>query len=253
VPSLDAQIDELYQLPLSAFTSARNQLAKSLGGDAARRIRRLTKPTVVPWSVNQLYWRARPVYDRLLKTGRALREAQIAALTGRGGDPKKASSAHRSALADAVTHAVALAAPHGLRPGEDDLARTLEALSLAPSHPEEPGRLTQPLQPAGFEALVGVAPAGPVVRRHEPAATRKAAVNKAATSKKAADAAEEERRRALEEARRRAEAEVAAAERDLARARTREASARSALQDAEQATRDAERALAEARSRARLA
>src|SRR4030081_3035584 len=36
--------------------------------------------------------------------------------------------------------------------------RTFEALSLASGSSEPPGRLTKPLQPAGFEALAGVTP-----------------------------------------------------------------------------------------------
>ena len=35
---------------------------------------------VVPWAVNQLFWKARHVYERLMKSGEALRKAQIAAL-----------------------------------------------------------------------------------------------------------------------------------------------------------------------------
>ena len=50
---------QLYQQPLSAFTAARNALAKTLSGAEAHRIKRLAKPTVVPWTINQLYWRAR--------------------------------------------------------------------------------------------------------------------------------------------------------------------------------------------------
>jgi len=81
VSALDAKIDDLYRLPLSEFTGARNALAKTLTGDEAKRVRALEKPTVVPWAVNQVYWRARSTYDRLMKSGEKLRAAQIAALT----------------------------------------------------------------------------------------------------------------------------------------------------------------------------
>ena len=43
--------------------------------------------------------------------------------------------------------------------------RTFETLSLAAEHSEAPGRLTRPLQPAGFEALGGIALKGPVVKK----------------------------------------------------------------------------------------
>ena len=55
--------------PLADFTSSRNALAKSLSGDEAKRVKALAKPTLVPWAVNQVYWRARSVYERLLKAG----------------------------------------------------------------------------------------------------------------------------------------------------------------------------------------
>ena len=63
----------------------------------------LQKPTVVPWAVNQVYWHARPVYDRLVSSGEKLRAAQIEALKGRSADVRRATEAHRKALADAVT------------------------------------------------------------------------------------------------------------------------------------------------------
>lgn len=77
---LDRQIDALYQTPLADFTASRTALAKTLSGEAARRVRTLKKPTAVPWAVNQVFANARPTYDRLLKLGRALRLAQVAAL-----------------------------------------------------------------------------------------------------------------------------------------------------------------------------
>jgi len=160
VSALDAKIDDLYQTPLNEFISARNALAKSLSGDDAKRVRALAKPTVVPWAVNQVYWRARATYDRLMKSGDQLRKAQIAALEGKAADVRAAGESHRRAMAEAVGEAERLAAASGAKPGADALMRTFEALSIAGKPPEEPGRLTQPLQPAGFEALAGVKPSG---------------------------------------------------------------------------------------------
>jgi hypothetical protein len=157
VSALDTKIDELYRLPLSEFTGARNALAKSLAGEDAKRVRKIEKPTVVPWSVNQVYWKARSTYDRLMKSGEKLRAAQIAALEGRTADVRVASEAHRRAITEAVAEAERLSAESGARPGADALARTFESLSLATSAPETPGRLTGALQPAGFEALAGIA------------------------------------------------------------------------------------------------
>ena len=156
--ALDSSIDALYQQPLNEFTQARNTLAKSLSGADAKRVRALVKPTLVPWAVNQVYWRARGAYDRLMKSGQHLRTAQIAALEGRNADVRAATESHRHAIADAVREAERLAATAGSKPSPDALARSFEALSLATGSPEPPGRLTQPLQPAGFEALLGVTP-----------------------------------------------------------------------------------------------
>ena len=122
-------------------------------------MRQLAKPAVVPWAVNQVYWRARATYDRLIKSGERLRKAQIAALEGRSADVGVASDAHRRAVADAVAAVECIAATAGSRPGADALTRTFEALSIAAEAPASPGRLTQPLQPAGFEALAGITPA----------------------------------------------------------------------------------------------
>ena len=94
----------------------------------------------------------------MLKAGERLRKTQISALEGRSADVRAAGDAHRHAIADAVREAERLAAAAGLQPGADALARTFETLSLAAEPPEAPGRLTQALQPAGFEALSGLTP-----------------------------------------------------------------------------------------------
>jgi hypothetical protein len=156
VSALDATIDDLYQRPLSEFTVARNALAKTLTGADAKRVRALAKPTVVPWAVNQVYWRARGAYDAVMKGGEALRAAQIAALEGREADVRGAGETHRRAIAAAVSEATRLAAPTGAKPDPDVLARTFESLSLASRALESPGRLTGAVEPAGFEALAGI-------------------------------------------------------------------------------------------------
>jgi hypothetical protein len=156
VSALDAKIDELYRLPLAEFTPARNALAKTLPKDDATLVKALEKPTVVPWAVNQVYWRARATYDRLMTSGEKLRTAQIAALEGRAADVRAASETHRRAISEAVAEAERLASASGAKPGADPLARTFESLSLATSAPGPPGRLTDALRPAGFEALAGL-------------------------------------------------------------------------------------------------
>jgi len=156
--SLESQIDALYRLPLAEFTQARNALVKTVRGADATRVRTLGKPTVAAWAVNQVYWHSRSVFDRVMKAGGALRRAQIGALTGKTSNVREAGEAHRRALADAVKAAETLASAAGSHPATDALMRTFEALSLAQEPPAPPGRLTDGLQPPGFEALAGVKP-----------------------------------------------------------------------------------------------
>jgi hypothetical protein len=244
VVTLEAEIDRLYQLPLDEFTAARNALAKTLKGDDARSVKTLAKPTVVPWAVNQLYWRDRKTFDRLLKAGGALRDAQIAALGGRHGDVRRATDGHRSALADAVRSATALATAAAASPQADQLARMLEAVSLSAGPVEGIGRFTELIQPSGFEALAGISinanhggaaiPKSPVTteRRHDAVSPAKAghdehskpvphdrkaeAERKREEARRAKEAAEQ--RRALEAAIKKAEHELSVAESALARA-----------------------------------
>ena len=257
--SIESDLDSLYQKPLDEFTPARNALAKTLSGDAAAKVRKLPKPTVVPWAVNQLYWHSRPVFDRLRTAGERLRSAQIAALKGKPADLRGASEAQRKAVADAVQHASALAAKAGSHPNADELTRTLEALSLAPELPEAPGRLTRALQPAGFEALAGVPiqakPAadhpGPAkAGHHVRAGVRGVRLQADTTDPTATRRTEREarERHAREQAeQRRAQAELHRAEAALDRAKAAEAQARAAWERAKVQVQATERAVADAR------
>ena len=235
MPPLDSKIDDLYKGPLKEFVASRAALAKTLAGEEARRVKGLQKPTVVPWAVNQVYWHARLVYDRLAASGEKLRAAQISALKGKASDVRRATEAHREAMRDAVADALRLASESGAHPSADELTKTLEAVSLARDLPEQPGRLTKPLQPAGFEALAGV----PVkaVPRVEPAPYLVAKTPSAAPKR------EVENRRAKEiEERRRKKATERAAQ-AVARAKAIEARARAAWERAKRQLAAAELAL----------
>jgi hypothetical protein len=218
-PAIEAKIDDLYRAPLAEFIPARTALAKSLTGDDAKRVRALAKPTVVPWAVNQVYWHARPVYDRLIKSGEKLRETQVAALEGRKADVRAATDAHRRAVADAVKEAESIARGAGAHPATDALMRTFETLSLRSESDEPPGRLTKPLQPAGFEALSGVKVSPQALER--------------AKEKEAESAAErrksEAARKKEEAAQKKQEAAIKRAEAALERAKKRMAEAKAAL------------------------
>jgi hypothetical protein len=269
LPALDDNIDDLYKQPLADFTAARNALAKSLSGDHAKRVKALAKPSVVSWAVNQVYWRSRPVYDRLLKSGERLRKAQIAALEGKPADVRAANDAHRHAIAEAVAEAERAAAAHGSKPSPDALARTFESLSVAPEPPEPHGRLTEALQPAGFEALAGVTPAKPPSTAHKSPVAREGHVGRhqapvdrtrgerepvqrsqgarhktTREGRRAAKRAEQERaeQEAARQAAARREAELKKADAAIARAEANEKLARATWERAHDALLEARRA-----------
>jgi hypothetical protein len=238
--SLETDIDDLYKGPLGEFTAARNALAKTLSGDAAKRVKALAKPTLVPWTVNQLYWHGRQAYTRLMAAGESLRAAQIAALEGKAARLAKAADAHKTVLAAAVKEAVRIAGRDGSRPNADELSRTLEALSLSAERRSPPGRLTEAVAPAGFEALAGMSIAAPKAihaASSETTAERRKKTNEDQEEKAAADA----RRRELER-------QIQSAERDLERAKSAEASARERLENAVAELRKVEDALAALRA-----
>jgi hypothetical protein len=241
VPALESQIDDLYRGALDEFTAARNALAKTLTGADAARVRKLAKPSIVPWTANQVYWRARSTYDRLLTSGARLRKAQIEALEGRRADVRAAGEAHRTAIANTVKEAMRIASAANVHPAVDALTRTVEALSLMKEPPAPPGRLTEPLQPAGFEALSGIPVREPRGAR-EPHEPREPSEPREPTRRQTAQARKREREEARQrEATARAHAiAVKKAEATLARAQAAAALAREAAAHADKAVADAE-------------
>src|SRR5688572_1401407 len=233
MPPVESSIDDLYKGPLSEFVPARTSLAKTLTGAEAQRVKALKKPTVVPWTVNQVYWHARPVYDHLARSGAALRSAQVAALSGRPANVRAASESHRKAISEAVAEGSRLASRADAQPSAEELARTFEAVSLTPDLPDPPGRLAKTLAPPGFEALAGIAIKPAARERSAPPAARPAPP---ATPSRPTLVAPPPAARVVEETRRRERAQAAAERRK-----------RAAIQKAETAVRRA--TAAEARTR----
>jgi hypothetical protein len=224
-PSHAAGIDQLYQRPLDEFTAARNALAKE-SGDAS--IKKLEKPNLAAWTVNQLYWRERGVYDAVIEAADEMRKAYKQMLAGKTADVRKAEDAHKRALQDARNAARRLL-DEGGHPNPDAVMMAVaETLDALPGE-EPPGRLTKPLRRMGFNVLEGVpitARATPFKPRTEPA---KAAVEQTARERRASEAEEREREmtrerlRFAEAAEREAEAALDRARRAVERAeRTRE-------------------------------
>ena len=80
------EVDSLFQVALIEFTSARNALAAKLKkegrAEEAERVKTLGKPSVSAWVANQLYWKQRKSFDRLIAAGEQFRKAQSAQLAG---------------------------------------------------------------------------------------------------------------------------------------------------------------------------
>jgi hypothetical protein len=160
-------IDDLFQLPLSEFTAARNalasQLKKSGHADEAARIKTLAKPSISAWAVNQLFWRHRKLFDRLIASGEEFREAQAAQISGKAADIRKPLEERRKALAE-LAQAAAVVLKEASHPATPETMRrvttTLEALSTLANVPDAPraGRLTDDVDPPGFETLAALIP-----------------------------------------------------------------------------------------------
>ena len=159
-------VDALYSLPLTEFTAARDALAKALKksgqADEAQRVKALAKPSISAWAVNQLYWKHREAFDRLMATGQEFRESQASQLAGKVVE-KTSGDERRRALSDLLRLAANLTQEAGHNVTPDIIRRitsTLEAMSAFASLPGGPhcGRLAADLDPPGFEVLAALIP-----------------------------------------------------------------------------------------------
>ena len=162
-----SDIDALFQLPLTEYTAARNALAASLkaAGRAknALAVKDLPKPPLSAWTVNQLYWRHRRAFDRLMAAGERLQKAEVSRLAGRGGGLRAALDAHRAALREATGRAAHLLRATGHTPTPELTRRittTLQALGALgrQSSAARAGHLTHDVEPPGFNALASLVP-----------------------------------------------------------------------------------------------
>jgi len=238
---LEAEIDRLFQLPLVEFTPARNALATTLkkSGDAvaAERVKALPKPPLSAWIANQLYWRYRHPFDRLLAAGNQFRTAQAAQLAGKSADVRGPLDARREALSVLTKHGADILRESGHPASPDTMRRiltTLEALATygEPVEIAPAGRLTSDVDPPGFEVLAALVPRGGASARQGSLPSRVIPFNQPRT-----ETAAKEKSSSEEKARRR-EAER----------RQKEAAARKALLDAERAWKDARRVAEQART-----
>lgn len=267
---IDTEIDRLYQLPPDEFTPARNALAKTAGTDAAD-VRRLSKPPIAAWAVNQVYWKRRDIYEALIDASTELRKIHAAILGGRRADLREASKAHEDTLDAALKAALAILQEEG-HPATDVTRQALLTTLRALPSGDAPGRLTRTLQPGGFEMLAGLSIEGAkaaknfrlkaeattlVSRKAEAKASasgKAEAPKKLESAKSKAEVARAEAARAAaarvlreaEQAAGRAEFEAVRTTREAEKAAKQVEQAREALDEAKQALDDAKAAAATA-------
>jgi DNA repair exonuclease SbcCD ATPase subunit len=235
--SYEDALAELYQSPHETFVAVRKRLSgelKSAGDTAgAARFAKLSRPNLSAWTVNQLWWQARPAFEALLATAQRLRDGDLGATAG-----------HRNALAKLRARAATLLSEAGHAATEATLRRVLTTLSaLAASggfDPDRPGALQADRDPPGFEAI-GVIPERPAPT---PRRTARESPEALAERRKL----EQERARHQKE-RDRLEAALRSAERQV-EGRLREIDRlRQDLTDAEQRLEQAQASVAEAKGR----
>ena len=219
------ETQKLYGLPLSEFTAARNARAKALkqhDPGLADAVAALPKPTVAAGALNELVNEDPSEVRALVQSGKRLRAAQEAAVSGKkGGGLNEAIAEHRTAL-DRVQRDLRrrkLSAP--------TLEKATQTLRVASLDPDlwpllERGLLHEDLTSSGFGLDPGLLPARP---------KRKTPVKKPSPPKPDRKA-QERRRREAQKRLREAEAALADAERR----------ARDAQRELERATADVERA-----------
>jgi hypothetical protein len=176
---LSARQRELYALPLDEFTRARDALAKELASKGkakeAQATRKLKRPVVAAWVVNQLAHQHPDHLEELLAAARSLEKAQRRALSGLAPEPlKEANRAFQRAL-DALMNDVNASLAAKGRPAMGELIRQIdETLRTAALGTEEDrsaltqGMLTRPLRSSGFGAFASlelVSPSAPGPQR----------------------------------------------------------------------------------------
>lgn len=254
---IDKQIDKLYTAPLGDFVERRNELARALRKDGKREaaddVKRLRKPTVPAWTVNQLARREKMRLRGLLTAGERLRKAHEKLLGGGSSEAlQQARDDERSAIAELAGAAGSLLTEAGHPATETTLDRVRETLHAAAIDEDagqrvREGRLERELAAAsfGFGALPAAQGAGRAQRPKERKGQQDGAA-KRAEKRRAEQEKEAQRKRQAEERLRDARRAVKEAERDVkSRARELERSEqalRSRQADVESAQRELERA-----------
>ncbi len=223
--TIDAEIDRLYGLPLTEFTKERDALARRLRAegerDDAASVAELRKPVLAAWVVNRLVRERRADVEALVEAAAAIRAGKPDADARFRGAADDLTRAARTVLADADR-----------RPTDAllrDVATTLRAAAAAEPEALLEGRLTEPVEATGFEAMAGAAPRRPPARAAAREPKKKPQADRArvqAARKALADARDEARR---------LDREADAAEREARRLRAAADAAERAVAEAEAA------------------
>jgi hypothetical protein len=252
VADYDQEIDRLFELPPEEFTAARNELAKRLKSEgeasASEEVKRLGKPTVAAWTINQLARRASGGIGDLRKAGTSLREAQERALQGGedGGDALREAQAEERRALQALTQQAHRILEEAGRPASrsvlDQISSTLRAAAVSDEGGAEleAGRLSGDLEFSGFDALSGMKVSG----RRAPA-RRKAPPRDELAERRREREERERRRRELRERARKFNSEATEAEREAERAERAAAKARAAAEESRSRADSAARELEE--------
>ena len=250
---LDQDVDELFKLPLAEFIAARDSLAKRLKQngrtDDAALVKALAKPPVSAWTVNQLYWRHRAAFEELLAAGQRFHKAQTSGVAAKVANMRDSLEARRAALAELSELAASVLSDAGHNPSLDTIRRittTLEAVSAYASVSDGPtlGRLSQDVDPPGFESLASFVPG---------AGSLKGASQKSAAAKSSQKAPTARELRQLEQTRQAritaAKTAVQSAKKSFADARARAQGLEAAQKKANAETKQAEKQLRDAEER----
>ena len=164
-PTIETEIDRLYGLPLAEFTKERDALARRLRADNRRddaaTVAELRKPVLAAWVVNQLAREQRTDIKVLVDAAAAIRAG------------KPGADDRFRAAADALVRAGRELLAASGRPATDAVVRDVATTLRAAAAAEPPelllgGRLTEPLEATGFEAMAGAAPRRSARARREP-------------------------------------------------------------------------------------
>ena len=231
-----ALADQLYALPLDAFTPARDaQVREHKGQPLAAELKRLRKPSLAAWVVNLLVRVETEQVEQILEVGAALRQAQ-AAMSAQ--ELRELTRQRRQLTAAVTTRARAIARERGVKVTEAVATQVQDTLTAAmldegAARAVRSGLLVAPLAATGVDA-VDVAPAvaapealgfaaAPVSRELRAVPTPEAEPAAADRSDAEAERRAEEERLARERAREAAERSLRNARDDHARAERRTA------------------------------